>query len=121
MHHTTFRNVVMRCDECDHRFYVELVHSPLILCPQCKEIIIPPHLKPMEREELFDVVKSLPEMEVEQEEIEKALRTLSWYDGNRDQVTACWYEILHSDHTENQVYDLLRYLEHVILQHSHCL
>ena len=74
--------------------------------------------------ELFDMVKTLPEIGDEEqevqayEEIAKALCDLSWYDGSRNQVTACWYVILHSDEKENQVYDLLRYLENALLRHT---
>jgi len=74
--------------------------------------------------ELFDAVKSLPEVGDEEQEaqayveIEKALYDLSWYDGSRNQVTACWYVILHSDAKETQVYDLLRYLENALLRHT---
>ena len=72
--------------------------------------------------ELFDMVKTLPEVGDEEQEvqaykeIEKALYGLSWYDGSRKQVTACWYVILHSVCKENQVYDLLRYLENALLR-----
>lgn len=119
-HYTTFRSAVMRCETCDHDFYVDLVLQPF-RCVLCHSIVAAPHLPTYQRMELFDVVKLLPEVgdeEQDQKEIEKALYGLSWYDGSRKQVTACWYEILHSDCKENQVYDLLRYLENVLLRHT---
>ena len=122
-HYTTFRSAVMRCETCDHDFYVDLVLKPF-RCVLCHNIVAAPHLPSYQRMELFDAVKLLPEVGDEEqevqayEEIEKALHGLSWYDSSRNQVTACWYEILHSDEKENQVYDLLRYLENALLRHT---
>ena len=115
-HYTTFRSAVMCCDECQHDFYVDLVEQP-IRCPQCFTNVTL-HLPPYQCIELFDAVNLLPEIGEAYKDIEKALYGLSWYDGNRNQVMACWYVILHSDEKENQVYDLLRYLENVLLQHT---
>ncbi len=122
-HYTTFRSAVMRCQTCDHDFYVDLVIQPF-RCVLCHTVLAAPHLPTYQCMELFDMVKLLPEVGDEEqevqayEEIEKALYDLSWYDGSRNQVTACWYMILHSDAKENQVYDLLRYLENALLQHT---
>lgn len=122
-HYTTFRSAVMRCETCDHDFYVDLLVQPF-RCVLCDNIVAAPHLPSYQRMELFDAVKLLPEVGDEEQEvqaykeIEKALYGLSWYDGSRNQVMACWYVILHSDEKENQVYDLLRYLENALLRHT---
>ena len=119
--YTTFRSAVMRCNACDHDFYVDLVLQPF-RCVLCHNIVAAPHLPSYQCMELFDIVKSLPEVGDEEQEvqaykeIEKALYGLSWYDGSRKQVTACWYVILHSDCKENQAYYILRYLENALLR-----
>ena len=120
-HYTSFRSAVMCCDECQHEFYVDLVAQP-IRCPQCFTNVTP-CLPSYQRMELFDALKLLPEIgddsdeeEHVYKEVHKAFYGLSWYNGSRKQMTACWYEILHSDFKESHVDCPLRYLENVLIR-----